>query len=305
MVHEDAAPVRLAARAKVNLFLAIGGRRDDGYHDATTVMQALELADSLTVAVGGDGVRLFAEPDLGIAERDNLAFKAALAWNEASGAARGVSISLSKRIPAGAGLGGGSADAAAVLAALSGWRPGDPPEPELRRVAAALGADVGFFLGNGTRLMGGRGDEPLEELPTPHLDIVLVNPGVAVPTGAAYAQFDRMVRGAARSPDDMIAAVRSGDPAAVAVALYDDMTDASCALVPEIRGALRFVEESRGVLGAAMVGSGSTVFGVCADAGSARECAAMAAERGWWSCATVSADKALVVTTTAEDGTSL
>jgi 4-diphosphocytidyl-2-C-methyl-D-erythritol kinase len=79
------------------------------------------------------------------------------------------------------------------------------------------------------------------------------------------------------------------------------MTDASCALVPEIRGALRFVEESRGVLGAAMTGSGSTVFGVCEDQDSARACAASAAERGWWSCATASADEALGITTT--DGT--
>jgi 4-diphosphocytidyl-2-C-methyl-D-erythritol kinase len=152
--------------------------------------------------------------------------------------------------------------------------------------------------------MGGRGDEPLEDLPTPHLDIVLVNPGVPVPTGAAYAQFDRLVRSADRSVDEMVEAVRSCDAAAVASALHDNMTEASCALVPEIRGALRFVTESRGVLGAAMAGSGSTVFGVCADADSSRECAERASERGWWSCATVSVDKGLVVTTV-EDGTSL
>jgi 4-diphosphocytidyl-2-C-methyl-D-erythritol kinase len=303
----DPAPVRVArveARAKVNLFLAVGGRRDDGYHEVTTVMQALELADTLTVSVGGAGVSLVADPDLGIPASDNLAFKAAVAFRESFGLSGGVSIGLAKRIPAGAGLGGGSADAAGVLAALSVLNAGSPADPRLARLASGLGADVAFFLGCGTQLMGGRGDEPLDVLPTPALDIVLIDPGVPVPTGAAYAQFDRMVRGAGRSVESMVAAVRSGEAAAVACALYDNMTEASCALVPEIRVALRFLEGSPGVLGAAMAGSGSTVFGVCADAESARECARRAVERGWWSRATAAADKGLVVTTD-EDGTLL
>jgi 4-diphosphocytidyl-2-C-methyl-D-erythritol kinase len=304
LVHADAARFRVEARAKVNLFLAVGGRRSDGYHDVMTVMQAVGLADALMIEPGGDRVSLTTDPSLGIPMESNLAYLAVPAWNQASGAAGGASIELRKSIPAGAGLGGGSTDAAAVLAVLSGWRPGESAPLELRSAAASLGADVGFFLGHGTQLLGGRGDEPIEELPTPHLDIVLVNPGVAVPTGAAYAQFDRMVMGTMRTPDDMVLAVRSGDAVAVAAALHDNMTEASCALVPEIRGALRFVEESRGVLGAAMAGSGSTVFGVCADADSSRECAARASERGWWSCATVSADKGLVVTTV-QDGASL
>jgi 4-diphosphocytidyl-2-C-methyl-D-erythritol kinase len=302
LLHEDAARLRVAARAKVNLFLAVGARRDDGYHGVTTVMQALELADELTIDFGGEGVRLAVEPDLGIRDQDNLAYRAALAWMEASGSARGLSIALTKRIPAGAGLGGGSSDAAGVLFALSGGGP-EVPTQELERVAAGIGTDVGFFLGPGTALMGGRGDERLEELPTPALDIVLVNPGVPVPTGAAYAQFDRTAGGAARSADEMVAAVRSGDASSIASALYDNMTDASCALVPEIRGALRFVQGSPGVLGAAMAGSGSTVFGVCADADAASECAIRAAQRGWWSCATASADKGVVVTMAAQDGT--
>ncbi len=297
------ARVRVEARAKVNLFLAVGERRPDGYHDVMTVMQAISLADTVIVGPRAGGIGLVTEPGLGIPEQDDLAFRAAEAWRGISGDDRGVAIAVTKAIPAGAGLGGGSADAAAVLAALSGWRPGGEPSPSLLEAAARLGADVPFFLGPGTQLMGGRGDEPLEALPTPRLDIVLVNPGEAVPTGAAYAQFDRMVREPAQSTDAMLRALRSGDARAVADALYDNMTGASCSLVPGIRVALRFLEDSPGVLGAAMAGSGSTVFAVCEGAAAAAECAARAGARGWWSSAVTTVDRGLALAVQGEDGT--
>jgi len=295
LVHPEAGQVRVLAHAKVNLFLAVGQRRPDGYHDVATVMQALRLADTVTVVRGGEGLRVSTEPDLGIPEEQNLAFAAALAWRGSSARTDGASIRIVKAIPAGAGLGGGSADAAAVLAALWDWRPGEEPSSELMSAAAGLGADVPFFLGAGTRLMGGRGDEPIEVLPTPRLHIALVNPGAAVPTGAAYAQLDRTIRRPAPGIEEMSAAVRSGDPSAVAAALYNDMTEASCSLVPEIRVALRFLEESPGVLGAAMAGSGSTVFAVCADGAAAAECATAARARGWWAEATGSAESGLTL----------
>jgi 4-diphosphocytidyl-2-C-methyl-D-erythritol kinase len=283
------------AHAKVNLFLAVGQRHQDGYHEVATVMQALRLADTVTVARGGEGIRVYTEPDLGIPQEQNLAYAAALASQAFSASRDGASIRISKAIPAGAGLGGGSADAAAVLAALWDWPTGEEPSRELVRAAALLGADVPFFLGAGTQLMGGRGDEPVSVLPTPRLDIALVNPGIAVPTGAAYAQLDRTIRGPAPAIEEMTTAVCSGDPRAVAAALHNDMTEASCSLVPEIRAALRFLEDAAGVLGAAMAGSGSTVFAVCADAGAAAECAARAEARGWWAAATASAERGLTL----------
>jgi 4-diphosphocytidyl-2-C-methyl-D-erythritol kinase len=287
-VTDRSAPtVLIAAHAKVNLFLAVGGRRQDGYHDVTTVMQALELHDDVGVSLRGGGITVECEPDLGVAPEHNLAYRAAECWLASCGADRGAHIALRKRIPVGAGLGGGSADAAAVLRALALL---DGVEhhagASLAAHAAGLGADVPFFLGAGTQLLTGRGDELVEALPTPRLDIVLVNPGVPVETGAAYARFDRTLQVPPPSPDAMVAAIRSGTPSAIAAALYDNMTEPSTALVPDIGLTLRFLERSTGVLGAAMAGSGSTVFGVCADRAVAEACAAEALERGWWACAT-------------------
>lgn len=292
MTHEggatdaSGASVRIKAHAKINLFLAVGARRADGYHDVTTVLQALELCDIVSVEPCAHGVTIDVSRDLGVAPEQNLAVRAARALLAARGEDGGARIRLEKRIPAGAGLGGGSADAAAVLAALAGWRRGEAADPDLMSVAASLGADVPFFLGPGTALMVGRGDEVAEVLPTPRLHVVLVNPGAPVPTGAAYAHFDRMLAGAPRSVDAMLRAVRSGDAGAIAAELYDNMTEASACLVPEIGHALRSLADLPGVLGCAMAGSGSTVFGVCEDERSAADAASAAAERGWWACAT-------------------
>jgi 4-diphosphocytidyl-2-C-methyl-D-erythritol kinase len=284
----DAGPrtARLLAHAKVNLFLAVGARLPDGYHEVTTVMQALAVADQLSVEAVAGEVSLTCTPDVGVPADANLAWRAAQAWLQATGV--GARIRLTKNIPVGAGLGGGSSDAAAVLAALGASDGSDRGLPA--RLAAGLGADVPFFLGPGTALMGGRGDEPLEALPTPALDIVLVNPGVPAPTSAVYALLDRMIRPRSPSPEAIVAAVRSGDRRAIAGALHNDMADAAAALVPEVRSALRFLEESRGVLRGLVAGSGSSVFGLCEDEAAARECADAAEARGWWACATTASD---------------
>lgn len=289
------AHVALRAHAKVNLFLAVGDRREDGYHDVTTVIQALELHDDVVVSLQGDALTLECEPDLGVAPEHNLAYRAARLWFASSGADRGARIELRKRIPAGAGLGGGSADAAAVLRALATLEGVETSSGERLAQAAGLGADVPFFLGGGTQLLSGRGDELVETLPMPELDVVLVNPGMPVETGAAYARFDRTLRPPPLTADAMVAAIRHGSAAAIADALHDNMTDASVTLVPEIRLTLRFLERSAGVLGSAMAGSGSTVFGVCAGPTAAAACAAEARERGWWACATRSASAGLDV----------
>jgi 4-diphosphocytidyl-2-C-methyl-D-erythritol kinase len=290
------ASVALKAHAKVNLFLAVGGRREDGYHDVATVIQALELHDDVAVSLGGGTLTLRCEPDLGLAPLHNLAYRAAQAWLASSGGDRGAHIELRKRIPSGAGLGGGSADAAAVLRALAMLDGVEGSAGErLAAAAAGLGADVPFFLGGGTQSLTGRGDEFLETLPTPLLDIVLVNPGVPVETGAAYARFDRTLQPQPTTADAMVAAIRHGGAPQIAAALYDNMTEPSAALVPEIRVTLRFLERSAGVLGSAMAGSGSTVFGVCADPAVAEACAAEARERGWWACATRTAPAGLDV----------
>lgn len=291
MHRSGPAPRRVLAHAKVNLFLAVGPRRPDGFHEVTTVLQALGLADEIEVRLtSGSGTTLEREVDIGVAPEQDLAFRAAEAWRAVTGYGAGIDIRLAKRIPIGAGLGGGSSDAAGVLAALRAWHADGPGiEAPILGVARTLGADVPFFLGAGTQLMAGRGDEPVRTLRTPRLHITLVNPGVAVPTAAAYAQFDRDPVPPPPGPEAMVQAVADDVARGIAVRLYNNMTQASCALVPEIRGALRFLEDASGVLGSAMAGSGSSVFGIFENEASARAAAHAASAHGWWSQATVTA----------------
>lgn len=175
------------APAKVNLYLRVLGRRADGYHEIETLFQAVDLADEVCVELGGSGVSLDVDgPALGPVE-ENLAVRAARSFRAAAGLTEGVRIRLRKRIPAGAGLGGGSSDAAAVLAALSALVAGAPSAAELRARAATLGSDVPFFLCGSSLAIGrGRGEvlEPLE--PLPPADLVLVLPPLHVSTRDAY-----------------------------------------------------------------------------------------------------------------------
>jgi 4-diphosphocytidyl-2-C-methyl-D-erythritol kinase len=277
--------VIVTAPAKVNLYLAVGARRPDGYHDIETVMQALELHDTLRIEPA-EAFDLTCEPGLGVPAEANLVARAARSLGEALGREPAFAMHLTKRIPAGAGLGGGSADAAAALAGLA--RLWDLPagDPLLEECAAALGADVPFFLHGGCALMGGRGDKLVRRLPSSRLHLALVNPGVPIETRAAYAALDASPPPPPPGSDAMLAALDSGDPAVVAGTLYDAMTSAAVSLAPVVADALAWVSTCDGVLGTCMAGSGSTVFGVFGDASSADEAAAGALARGWWSAAT-------------------
>ena len=167
--------LRLLAPAKVNLSLDVLGRRDDGYHDVRTVLQAVDLADELTFEPNdgepndgepADGLSLTVEPAGAAPVADNLVLAAARALQDATGTDRGARIKLTKRIPAGAGLGGGSSDAACTLAGLTRLWGLALDEARLTTIAAGLGSDVAFFLRGGTALATGRG-EHLTPLPSP------------------------------------------------------------------------------------------------------------------------------------------
>ncbi len=277
--------VRLEAPAKINLFLGVGGSRSDGYHDVVTVLQSLELADSVAVA-GADELTLACDLELGIPPQDNLAYRAALAMGRRFGRDPAVSITLGKAIPAGAGLGGGSSDAAAVVRALAILWDVASEEGALAEVAGSLGADVPFFLGGPLALLTGRGDVVERRLSGPVMHVAVVWPGVGVPTGEAYSALDRSPRRPAPDVAPLLDALEDGDVARTAALLHNDMTDASCGIVPAIRDALALLEGSEGVLGSCMCGSGSAVFGVCASQEGAQAAAAAASRRGWWASAT-------------------
>ncbi|MBA3685012.1 MAG: 4-(cytidine 5'-diphospho)-2-C-methyl-D-erythritol kinase [Planctomycetes bacterium] len=187
--------VRLAAPAKINLHLEVLGRRDDGFHAIETVFQTIDLHDEVVVRlVAQAGITLtVAGADLP-ADATNLAWRAADAWlGRRPGT--GIAIELIKRIPAGAGLGGGSSDAAAVLRALQSLAEHPLPPAELAELAAGLGSDVPFFLIGGTAHAVGRGEQltPLPDLPA--VALTILRPAAECPTPAVYRGLNEDERG--------------------------------------------------------------------------------------------------------------
>jgi 4-diphosphocytidyl-2-C-methyl-D-erythritol kinase len=275
--------VILAAPAKVNLYLAVGARTDDGYHELVTVFQALDDRLSDTGGVRrSDRFSVEMPPDAGVPAVDKLALRAAEMLADAIGAPFPLEISIDKRIPAGGGLGGASTDAAAVLVGASTLWGVDPDSEVVVRCAQALGADVPFFLGGGTGLYGGRGDVRIRDLPTPRMDLVVVTAGEPVPTGAAYALHDRLLLPSAPGPDPLVHALEASDVRGVAALLHNDLAEAAKTLVPSVGDAESWLTARRGVLGAAITGSGSCVFGVCEKAQDAKRVEREARALGWW-----------------------
>lgn len=274
--------LRVSAPAKVNLFLGVGALRPDGFHDVTTVMHALELCDVVEL-VPAAALTLTCEPDLGIPTEENLAYCAAVAIAREFEREPAVALRVSKRIPHGAGLGGGSSDAAAVIAGMASLWGADPADPRCLRAAAQLGADVPFFLASsGTALMSGRGDVldrvlgGLDGAP-----VALVRPPAPVPTARAYAAFDADPQ-APGTPEAVLAALAAHDVGALGAALANNLERAASVVVPAVGEALAMAAAMPGVAGAAVAGSGSAVFALCDTVDAARSVAAAAVERGWW-----------------------
>jgi len=189
--------IRARAPAKLNLFLEVLGRRADGYHDLVSVMHAIDLVDDVTVRLaprrresrdpraGPPPVTLRCDPPATARPEENLAYRAARALLDADSPA-GVEIDLVKRIPPGAGLGGGSSDAASVLEAVNRLTGGARSRTELTRIAAGLGADVPFFLTAGTAVCEGIGERVTPLAGVPPLTFVLVVPSVTVSTAEVF-----------------------------------------------------------------------------------------------------------------------
>lgn len=275
----------LTAPAKLTLYLAVGAIRPDGYHALTAVFCALQDGDVVHVEAASS-LSVACEPAVDVSEAENLAWRAAVAMGEAFGRSPDFAIRIEKRIPAGGGLGGGSGDAAAVIAAIASAWGVDRDDPRLETVARSIGADVAFPLLGGCAVYTGRGDVLKRPLPVPPIHLAIVSAGEPVSTAAAYAAFDGQRRLAAPGPRAVTDALVFRDPAALGAALFNNMSEAACGLAPSVAEALRFVESAEGCLGATVAGSGSSVFGVFAEAEAAEAVAQAAAERGWWSLVT-------------------
>lgn len=276
--------MRIEAYAKVNLTLEVLGMRPDGYHDLRSVVAEVDVSDSVSVAQSNSmsctmsGIESSFDIDLSSmgSMEDNLAVKAARFMQRLTGRANDVDISIGKRIPLGGGLGGGSADAAAVIVALERmWGTGMAPV-ELANMSASVGSDVPALVLAGMSgsmvVMEGRGERvsPLKcALPRP-VWVVLANPGVFSSTPRVFKEC-----GVSRDAGDksilerMERAVASGDPAEIASALQNDLSDCAIRIYPEIARARDALMEE-GALGSQVSGSGATVFAIARSEAEAR-----------------------------------
>ena len=274
------------AYAKVNLTLEVLGRRTDGYHALRSLVVPISLSDTLDIDATDDGELTSDSP-----YPDDLCLKAARALRAAApggvAARLGARIHAVKRIPAGGGLGGGSADAAATLRALNGlWGLGMEREA-LAGIGATVGSDVPALVLGGAVLMEGRGEltTPFPEMPVLHL--VLANPGVFTSTKAVYDAWSRASAGetAARPPNsgeiwyNMRAALRSGDLKAIGAAMVNDLAAPAAGLHPEIAETMEALRLC-GAEAVSMTGSGSTAFGLVPDEARGRETAALLEAKG-------------------------
>lgn len=251
----------LKAYAKINLALDVLYKRPDGFHEVDMIMQAVNLADEVTLSSRpGDIVLTVSRTDLP-ADASNLAYRAAALLKEYTGCGQGVHIALDKHIPMAAGLAGGSADAAAVLKGLNTLWDLRLDMTELSKLAARLGSDVPFCLFNGTMLATGRGEMVTPLPPLPACYVVLAKPPVDVPTAWVYRQFkpDRVtVR-----PDiaAMCKDLEQGSLDGVAAKLANVLESVTVPAHPEI-ARIKECMLHCGAMAALMSGSGPTVFGL-------------------------------------------
>lgn len=286
--------------AKINLTLEVLGRRADGYHDLSTIFQAVALHDELQVRVEpSDGVAVdeLRLAGLAVPVEGNLALRAVAAYRQEFGLTGQANLGLHKHIPIGAGLGGGSSDAAGTLRALAlsaAAESGESSPARLAAVAAELGADVAFFLGSGTALGEGRGEQ-LTPLPTPGGWLVIAKPPVAVSTAEAYGLLSAADFTDGSHTQRCVEALSAGCALhEMASGLYNGFAAPVERRWPEIR-VLRERLLELGAVNALLSGSGSAVFGVFAGQADAEAAASSLNTEGIWAVATAPVARGLMI----------
>ncbi|MFE9030290.1 4-(cytidine 5'-diphospho)-2-C-methyl-D-erythritol kinase [Streptomyces iakyrus] len=266
--------VTVRVPAKVNVQLAVGAARADGFHDLANVFLAVGLYDEITVTPA-DELRVTCDgPDADQVplDRTNLAARAAVALAERYGRSPGVHLHIAKDIPVAGGMAGGSADGAGALVACDAlWQTGAPRD-ELLEICAELGSDVPFSLVGGAALGMGRGEQltPLEVGGTFHWVFAMAGRGLSTP--AVFREFDRLGEGTdipePVASQELLAALAKGDPDALAAAVSNDLQPAALSLFPELAGTLA-AGRAAGALTALVSGSGPTTAFLVRDPESA------------------------------------
>ena len=274
--------VHVRAPGKINVYLGVGGRHDDGYHALATVFQAVSLyedvhateSDEFTLSVSGVD-----DADSVPVDDRNLAMRAAKMLAAATGYAGGVHLDLRKSVPVAGGMGGGSADAAAALVACDAlWGTALPPQ-RLHELAARLGADVPFALHGGTAVGTGRGDQLNPALARGRFDWVLVTSGDGLSTPEIYARLDEHRAENAALADDppmsldvpipVLQALRAGDPHSLAASMFNDLEVSALLARPSLDDIINEGLHA-GALSGIVSGSGPTIAFLCETAEGAR-----------------------------------
>lgn len=254
----------LEAPAKINWTLSVLRRRDDGYHDILSLMQRISLSD---VMIFQPSRTFHLESDMALPAEDNLVCRAARVLQEYTGCREGARIVLRKEIPAGAGLGGGSSDAATTLRGLNALWGLSLPDPELMALGASLGSDVPFFMAGPLAIAAGRG-EKLEPLPsTVSYDLLIVKPALSVSTAEAYRKLNRGPAALTNKRDEyhninlLYRYIESRDRSRLASLLHNDFEETVFDDHP-VAGDLKKRLLDAGAAAALMSGSGSALFGL-------------------------------------------
>lgn len=283
---------KIISPAKVNLVLAVGEKQESGFHEVQTIMHSLALHDTLSMRRfddegSGDGLQVmlkcessFTIDPLLIKAEENIAYKAVVELAKALGRMQDETIEmiLNKVIPAEAGLGGGSSNAAAALVgAATLWGVGVEDE-RVQEVASRLGADVSFFLKGGCARLSGKGDVFEAQLEPRSGFVLLVRPDVGVSTGKAYAAFDE---DPVLPSSEYLSSIAALD-AAVDVSLYNNLEKAACSVTPVVAQVLEWGRAAAGEENVVLCGSGSAVCCIFDSYQAACEASVEARKHEWW-----------------------
>lgn len=283
---------KIISPAKVNLVLAVGEKQESGFHEVQTIMHSLALHDALSMRRfddegSGDGLQVmlkcessFTIDPLLIKAEENIAYKAVVELAKALGRTRDETIEmvLNKVIPAEAGLGGGSSNAAAALVgAATLWGVGMEDE-RVQEVASRLGADVSFFLKGGCARLSGKGDVFEAQLEPRSGFVLLVRPDAGVSTGKAYAAFDE---DPVLPSSEYLSSIAALD-AAADVSLYNNLEKAACSVTPVVAQVLEWGRAAAGEENVVLCGSGSAVCCIFDSYQAACEASVEARKHEWW-----------------------
>jgi 4-diphosphocytidyl-2-C-methyl-D-erythritol kinase len=267
--------ITLSAPAKINLCLSVLGKRPDGYHDVEMLMQMVGLYDEVTVAIAEQGISVICDDSAVPTGEKNIAWKAAQELLRAAGSRSGLDIEIKKNIPVAAGLGGGSSNAAAVMAAANRLLNAGLDRQQLAEIGALIGMDVPFFFYGPTALAQGRGEILSPLPPIPQCWVLLINPGFETSTAWVYNNLNL---GLTKKVDcNKIARLKVRK---IAQGLHNDLEAVTTVAHPVI-GRIKAALSAHGALGVSMSGSGPTVFGIFETERACRTAAEGLSREGW------------------------